>query len=592
MRLFVAVLLAVALLACKDTKSSKLAPTSTGSGSASVAPTPATPQVLPGYDRDALGSLRFDVQGGTPEARSHFFHGLLALHSFWYDEAQKQFQAAIDADKSFSMAYWGLAMSKAKLLWGDDDLEGGYAALAAMPAPDQLPRREQAWVMAAVSLFKKGQSVRDSRLAFLKVMEALHKQYPDDESAVFLSIALLSTLRPNAPDELAIRERAASLAQAVFEHNPKHPGAAHYLIHAYDTPALASRALKAAEVYAQIAPAAFHARHMPAHVFARLGRWKDAQTSCEAAWDASVAWVDHDKLSPDHKDFHSLSWLVEIPFERGRRSDADRWMKLFGDLVRAGLTHEKRAAYANQVASYLGRTGEWQRVDELLAPLDAPATDEAGTATGSGGSAMQGCGHGPSGTPPPPSAAHPPSALFEKRAVLAVRARAASARRDVAATTKWIAERDKVDAELRPVLVATQPKELVDSMDALKPSVKASLLARARGNDKALLGALRPLATDQVTEFTGEGTAGGILHQEEIADILLRTGDAKAALAEYRKVLAAHAGRARSLLGAARAAKKLNDTAASRDFYKQLASVWSDAESGTDGLDEARAGAR
>jgi hypothetical protein len=580
--------LAVALLACKDTKSSKVTPSTQGSGSASVAPTPPTPQVLEGYDKDALGSLRFEVQGGTPEARSHFFHGLLALHSFWYDEAQKQFQAAIDADKSFSMAYWGLAMSKAKLLWGDDDLEGGYAALAAMPAPDKLPLREQAWVMASVSLFKKGQTVRDSRLAFLKVMEALHKQYPDDESAVFLSIALLSTLRPNAPDELAIRERAASLAQGVFEHNPKHPGAAHYLIHAYDTPALAPRALKAAEVYAQIAPAAFHARHMPAHVFARLGRWKDAQTSCEAAWNASVAWVDRDKLSPDHKDFHSLSWLVEIPFERGRRSDADRWMKVFGDLVRAGLTHEKRAAYANQVASYLGRTGEWQRADELLAPLEAPATDasDGGSASGSGSSAMQGCGHGA------PSAAHPPSALFEQRAVLAVRARAASARKDVAATTKWIAARDKVDAELRPFIVATQPKELVDSVDALKPSVKASLLARARGDDKKLLEALRPLATDQVTEFTGEGTAGGILYQEEIGDILLRSGNAKAALDEYKKVLAAHAGRARSLLGAARAAAKLNDSAASRDFYKQLVDVWGDAESGTDGLEEARAGAR
>jgi hypothetical protein len=584
-RLFVAVAFAASLLGCRDAKPSRTS--STGSGSASVAPTPATPQVLAGYDKEALGSLRFDVQGGTPQARQHFFHGLLALHSFWYDEAQKQFEAAIAADTSFSMAYWGLAMSKVKLLWGDDDLQGGYAALAAMPAPDKLPPREQAWVMAGVSLFKKGQSVRDSRLAFLKVMEALHKQYPDDESAVFLSIALLSTLEPNAPDELAIRERSASLAKAVFERNPKHPGAAHYLIHAYDTPELAGKALKAAEVYAQIAPAAFHARHMPAHVFARLGRWREAQTSCEAAWDASVAWVQRDKLSPDHQDFHSLSWLVEIPFERGRRSDAERWMKLFADLVRAGLTHEKRAAYANQVASYLGRTGEWQRADELLAPLDAPATDAAAPAGGgSTTSSTQGCGHGT------PSAAHPPSALFEQRAVLAVKARAASYRKDVASTTKWIAERDKVDAALRPFIVATQSKELVASMDALKPSVKASLLARARGDDKALLVALRPLATDQVTEFTGEGTAGGILHQEEIADILLRTGAETAALEEYKRVLAAHAGRARSLLGAARAAAKLGDSAGSRGFYKQLLAVWSEAEDGTVGLDEVRSSAR
>jgi hypothetical protein len=585
-RVFVAAAIVAALFACKDSKPA--APTSgSGSGSGSDAPTRAVAQVADGYDKDALGALRFEVQGGTPEARQHFFQGLLALHSFWYDEATKQFDAAIAADKTFSMAYWGLAMSKAKLLWGDDDLEAGRDALKRMPDPQLLPVREQAWVMAALSLFRRATlDVKASRLEFLQTMEALHKQFPDDESAVFLSIALLSTVKPNAPDEVEIRKRAAALAQGVFDHNPKHPGAAHYLIHAYDTPDLAPLALPAAEVYAKIAPAAFHARHMPAHIFSRIGRWKDAQTSCEAAWDASVAWVTRDKLTPEHQDFHSLSWLVEIPFERGRRKDADVWMTKYADLVRAGLPHDKRAAFANQVASYLGRTGEWQRADELLAALDAPATD-AGTATT--GSSTAPC-HGPAPAPTPANAA--PTALFEKRAVLAVRARAASAKKDVAATTKLIAERDKVDAELRPFIVATQTPEFVASGDALRPHVRAALLARAKGDDRALVAALRPLAADQAAEFTGEGTAGGILHEEEMADTLLRLGNAAEALAAYKHVLAAHAGRARSLLGAARAAAKTGDAPASRDFYSKLLAVWTDAEKDTDGLDEARAALR
>jgi tetratricopeptide (TPR) repeat protein len=532
-----------------------------------------------GYDTGALGALHFEISGGTPEARQHFNRGLLALHSFWYDEAIHQFEAAIEADKTFSMAYWGLAMSHSKLLWGDDDLAAGRDALTRMPGPNLLPPHDQAWVVAALSLFRSAKAdVQSSRRDFLAVMEQLHRQFPDDESALFLALALLSTVRPDDPAQLEVRKRAGALAAEVFQRNPKHPGAAHYMIHAYDTPELAPMALPAAQQYASIAPAAFHALHMPAHIFVRLGRWKEAVASCQAAWDASVAWVRRDKLSPDHQDFHSLSWLVELSFERGRRKDAERAMTVFADAVRAGLTHDKRAAYANQVASFLARTGEWARVDELLAPLQAPATAPgAGAPTGSSAA----CGH-----PPLPNG--PPTELFERRAVLGTLAQAAAMRRDPALLARTLDQRDAVDAELRPFLVATQPKEFVDSSDQLRGLVRKALLARARGDDRALVAALRPLATDQDREFTGEGTAGGLLHHEDIAEALLRLGQAKQALNEYEVVLANHAGRARSLLGAARAAARAGDAAGSREFYRKLVATWGEADEATDGLAEAR----
>jgi tetratricopeptide (TPR) repeat protein len=537
------------------------------------------PAVADGYDAEALGALHFAVSGGTPEARQRFSRGLLALHSFWYDEAIKQFTAAIEADKTFAMAYWGLAMSHSKLLWGDDDLTAGRDVLKRMPAPNLLPPHDQAWVVAVLSLFKRAKvDVQSSRKEFLAVMEQVHAQFPDDESALFLALALLSTVRPNDPSEVQIRERAGELANEVFKRNPKHPGAAHYLIHAYDTPELATRALPAAQQYAAIAPAAFHALHMPAHIFSRLGKWKEAVVSCQAAWDASVAWVRRDKLSIDHQDFHSLTWLVEINFERGRRKDAERAMTTFSDAVRAGLTHEKRAAFANQVASFMARTGEWTRADELLAPLQAPAADADAAKAGS---SMMCGGHAPL-----PSG--PPTQLFERRAVLGARAQAAAMRHDQALLGRILEERDAVDAELHPFLVATQPKEFVDSADKLRVLVREALVARARNDDRALVAALRPLAVDQDDEFTGEGTAGGILHHEEIAEALLRLGQAKEALAEYRLVLAKHAGRARSLLGAARAATKAGDRAAARDYYQQLVTTWSEADEGTDGLPESR----
>jgi hypothetical protein len=536
------------------------------------------PSVPDGFDAKVLGALHFDVSGGTPEARRHFTRGLLALHSFWYDEATKQFTAAIEADQTFSMAYWGLAMSHAKLLWGDDDLASGRDALTRMPAPDRLPPHDQAWVVAAMALFRRAQvDVRTSRQEFLAIMEQLHAQFPDDESALFLALALLSTIRPDVPNQDQVRKRAAALAMEVFQRNPKHPGAAHYIIHAYDTPELASLALPAAQQYATIAPAAFHALHMPAHIFVRLGMWKQAVASCQAAWDASVAWVRRDKLSADHEDFHSLSWLVELNFERGRRKDAERALSIYADAVRGGLTHEKRAAYANQVASFLARTGEWARADEFLAPLQAPATDAGSSPGGS-----MACG----GHAPAPSG--PPTHLFEQRAVLGALAQTAAMRRDHALLLRTLNQRDAVDAELHPFLVATQPKEFVDSADKLRGLVRTALVARARGDDRALVAALRPLAVDQDQEFTGEGAAGGTLRHEEIAEALLRLGQPKQALAEYRFVLAHHAGRARALLGAARAAAKAGDTAASREFYRKLLATWNEADEGTEGLAEAR----
>lgn len=526
----------------------------------------------------ALGGLHFEISGGTPPARAHFFRGLLALHSFWYDEATHQFEQAIEADKTFSMAYWGLAMSHVKLLWGDDDLAAGRDALTRMPAPNLLPPHDQAWVVAALSLFRKADAdVLTTRRDFLAVMEQLRAQFPDDESALFLSLALLSTIRPGDPNEVQIRKRAAGLAMEVFQRNPKHPGAAHYIIHAYDTPELAPLALPAAQQYAAIAPAAYHALHMPGHIFVRLGMWKDAVTSCQAAWDASVAWVRRDKLSPDHQDFHSLSWLIELSFERGRRNDAERAFATYGDAVRGGLPHDKRAAFANQVASFLARTGEWNRADELFAPLQAPAAEAS--SGGPGGSMA--CGHAPA-----PQA--PPGERFERRAVLGTLAQAAAMRKDLAGLRRILDQRDAVDAELHPFLVATQPKEFVESADKLRGLVREALQARARGDDRALVTALRPLAVDQDQEFTGEGIAGGMLHHEAIAEALIRLGEPQQALAEYRFVLTNHPGRARSLLGAARAAAKAGDGAASRDFYRKLLTIWSEADEATEGLAEAR----
>lgn len=524
------------------------------------------------YTTEALGALTFEHSEGNAEARAHFTRGLLALHSFWYDEAIREFQRAIMADREMNLAYWGLGMSYLKLLWGEDDLTHAKEALSKMPNPDRLTPREQAWVMAAVTLVK-APDVRSSRKAFAESLQALHTLYPDDESKTFLALALLSTTRPEDPDTVEVRKRAAALAGEVFQRNPKHPGAAHYLIHAYDTPELAAGALPHAREYAKIAPAAFHAQHMPAHIFSRLGMWPEAIASCQRAWDASIAASQREKLSANFLDFHSLGWLVEMPFELGQRKQAEAALKQFGDAVAAGLHRQHRALYATEVASFMKRTGDWARVEELLAPLAKPPREEpaAGAAHCAGDS---------------PSS---PLVLVEQLAVLDARARAAAMQHDLAKTTKLVAEIDATRAKLRPSLVTSQPKEAVARLDAGHARHKKLLLAHASKNDNAVVQLLRQAASEREVEVGGESNPSGFLIPEELGDALLRLGKPKDALAAYASALKSHPGRARSLLGTARAATKAGDPAAARAAYEQLVKQWATAEPDTDGLAEARA---
>jgi len=550
-------------------------------------PAPAPAPADERYDPGSLGAISFEVTQGSPEARAHFARGLLALHSFWYDEATRQFEAAIAADRNMTMAYWGLAMSRCKLLWGDDDLAAAHDALKRMPEPEHYTPREQAWVVAALELVGEG-DVRTSRKRFAQAMEQLHAQFPDDESATFLAVALLASSRPEDPDHVAVSKRAAELASGVFAHNPKHPGAAHYLIHAYDTPELAALALPYARAYARIAPAAFHARHMPAHIFSRLGMWKEAIASCQSAWDASISAARREKLSANHHDFHSLNWLVELNFELGQRKAADRALDAFGAAVRGGLSRDHRALYATQVASYLMRTGEWKRIDDLLAPLAAPAVedgDPAAPRSAAAPAARAGAPHSHCG--PVPAAS--PTELLEQRAVASARARAAAMQHDVAATRREVAAVDAAHEKLRPFLVATQPGAIVARLDAAQGRRRQALLAFAAGNDRAVLDVLRQSLSDETASSAGESNPSGFVLREQIADALLRLGRAREAAAEYALVIKSQPGRAHSILGAARAAARSGAARDAQRWYSQLLELWAAADEATDGLAEARA---
>ena len=193
-----------------------------------------------------------------------------------YEDAIDAFRAAQKLDPNFVMAYWGEAMSFSQPLWFFEEVEKGRAALAklgATPAARMAKAktpREQGFLRAVEALFGSGDKPARAA-AHAKEMARVAAENPaDDDAQTFYALALLATL-PRGDAALPLRQQAGAIAERVFARNPKHPGAAHYILHAYDHGTLASKALPAARAYAKIAPQASHALHMPAHAFLQLG---------------------------------------------------------------------------------------------------------------------------------------------------------------------------------------------------------------------------------------------------------------------------------------------------------------------------------
>ncbi|HTQ79273.1 MAG TPA: hypothetical protein VMM92_04700, partial [Thermoanaerobaculia bacterium] len=297
---------------------------------------PATPEPAPlPTAQGALGAVHFPTSAGAA-AQAAFLRGVAALHSFWYDEAADAFREAAALEPGFALAYWGEAMTFNHPLWAEQDREAARTALARL-GPDREARaakaptaREKGYLEAVEVLYGEGGKAERDR-AYAQAMGRLATAFPDDdEAAAFRALSLLGTVQAGDPAESQLRSRmqAAAILEELFSHHPDHPGVVHYLIHSYDDPIHAPLGLRAARIYARVAPAAPHALHMPAHIFVQLGRWQEAAASNEAAWAASVAWVERRKLAAEKRDFHSLSWLHYAYLQEGRLQKAAETLEL------------------------------------------------------------------------------------------------------------------------------------------------------------------------------------------------------------------------------------------------------------------------
>jgi len=216
-------------------------------------------------------------------------------------------------EPGFAMAYWGEAMTYNHPIWLQENREEALAVLEMLGAtPEERASkaptaREKAYLATLEILFGEGpKRARDD--AYAAAMKELMETYPEDlDAASFYALSLLGTCHDGR--DTATYMKAAAVAEEVFAANPKHPGAAHYLIHAYDDPVHAPLGLRPARIYAGIAPAAEHALHMPSHIFLALGEWEETVASNVDSWEAAEARVKRHQQAVDRRGYHALLWM-------------------------------------------------------------------------------------------------------------------------------------------------------------------------------------------------------------------------------------------------------------------------------------------
>lgn len=312
-----------------------------------------------------LGHIDFPTSG-SKAAQEHFIKGVLLLHSFEYSDSREEFQAASKLEPGFAMAYWGEALTYTHSVWVEQDVVSGRAALQRLaPTPEaraaKAPtQREKDYLHAVETLYGTGDKVsRD--IAYADAMDRIMKKYPGDlEAASLYAVALLGTCQHER--QYPVYMRAAAVAEEVFAKNPQHPGAIHYLIHAYDDPVHAPLGLRAARVYAEVAGAASHAQHMPAHIFFALGMWDDAIAANRRSIAVADERVKRKVLGLDQRNYHSLQWLSYAYLQEGREVEA---RAVIADIEKSGYTR----GLAMMKAVYALETG---KQDETLSATSAP----------------------------------------------------------------------------------------------------------------------------------------------------------------------------------------------------------------------------
>jgi predicted Zn-dependent protease len=487
---------------------------------------------------EKLGQVTFP-NTCSPAVQADLNRAVALLHSFWWGATTKAFTEVAQQDPSCGIAYWGVAMAALENPFGwppsPKMLSDGAAAVGRARAAGAKSQRELDYI-AAIEIFYRDHDKVDHRtraVAYEKAMEQLAGRYPDDrEAAIFYALALNATSVPT--DKTYTQQlKAAAILEAAFREQPDHPGAAHYLIHSYDYPAIAEKGLGAARRYATIAPSAPHAQHMPSHIFTRRGHWEDSIRSNLAS--AAAADNDFDR-------FHAWDYLaygyLQLGQDRAARGVLDQILSVEKPNVANFATAFALAAIPSR---YALERGQWADAASLsLRPGDFPW------------------------------------ARFPQAEAILVFGRGLAAARG----GNLAQARDDQTrlAALRDGLLAAKVGYWADQVDIQRLLV-AGWIARAEGRNDDALQLVRAAADREDATDKHPVTPGPIVPARELlGELLLDVGRPAEALREFEASQQREPNRLRGYYGAARAAELAGDPAKAKGQYAQLVTLAAKAD--------------
>jgi len=481
-----------------------------------------------------------------------FERAVAMLHSFFFPEHIKAFQAVIKADPGCAMAYWGLAISQRgnPLVppWPEENLKRALEAIQQGKALAKT-ERERDWLNALEVVYKDYDKVPVSERSkrYERAMEELARKYPEDkEASIFYALALLEAV-DHADKGYARQLKAGAILEPIDKEQPAHPGLAHYIIHTYDFEPLAERGVAAADKYAKVAPAAPHAQHMPSHIYSILGRWEDSIRSNTAAVKASRDYAAKNApgttfaQEPHAQDFMAYAYL-QLGKDREARRVIDELRavtKLSG--ARSYGADTGRLAPASR---YVIERAAWAEAANLAVPPDLYTYAEAMPRfTRAVGAAKTG---------------NPGMAKEEIERLQAL---------SKSAENSYWGEQIQV-----LVLAASAWRAHAESRkdDALKFMRAAADLEDSTEKHVSMENRLYPM-------------------REMLGDLLLALGQPAAALQAYEASLHVAQNRLRGFYGAAKAAQASGDRAKARAYFEKLAALAGNADPERAELREAKA---
>jgi tetratricopeptide (TPR) repeat protein len=482
---------------------------------------------------EEVGSVHF-LTSCSKTVGVSFNRAVALLHSFQYEQARVAFTEISIRDPYCAIAEWGIAMSHYHGLWDNGDLAAGREALhraqELASGNAGTSAREKAYIDALGEIYREdGKDKYAHAQAFEQKMGAVQAADPEDSEAAIFHALTLAITAPKTDKTYANQRKCGEILEPIFARQPHHPGVAHYIIHCYDNPVLAEQGLRAARMYAKIAPASAHANHMPSHLFTRVGSWDESIASnLRSAQLAAGAESTSKTGEARDQRLHAMDYLVYAYLQSGRVKQAKVVLDEMNSLPPVGgLTLTNDYAVAAIPARYAVELGKWQEASELRVRRQAVDWTQGITWMAIGvGSARSG-------------------------------------------NLERAAQAEQALASLRDAVAKENNVYWSNQLEVQRLEV-AGWIAEKGGKAAEAIATMRSAADWEESMDKNAVTPGAVTPAREmLAELLLKENHAHDSLAEYEAVLKIAPNRFNALFGAATAADAAgNISAASRYFHK------------------------